>query len=325
MAARSRLVGGLRRAAVLSTGRGIPRRRATSPLARHAGLRRGLSDPALGHLYVARRHDLSPPGPRPRPSLARTARGLPRAHAVGRLAERSRGRPALGSHRRAPRLVAPAPARPFPATLDGAGEATPGRGGDPRVHHPHSPRPCPRRPRAGLPQRGRATRRPRDSNGNSRAPHPRRLRARRLLARPAARAPRDGAAAGLGRLVAQRARGSDRHAPAAPRPLRRLGARGLADEAQRFTRRARPMARAIRAGAEPRDRAGRRPLPAARPHVAPRGPPDGQPAARPDPRGLARARRARAAPSALSRLGHRPRRHRGLLPCSRRRIDRSRP
>ena len=51
----------------------------------------------------------------------------------------------------------------------------------------------------------------------------------------------------LGALV-----GPDRHAAAAPRPLRRLGARGLADEARRFTRRARPMARAIRAGAEPR-------------------------------------------------------------------------
>ena len=73
-----------------------------------------------------------------------------------------------------------------------------------------------------------------------------------------------------------------------------------------------------------RDRAGRRRHPAARPHVASRGPPDGQPAARPDPRRLARARRGRAAPSAVSRLGHRARRHRGLLPCSPRRIGRSR-
>ena len=50
-------------------------------------------------------------------------------------------------------------------------------------------------------------------------------------------------------------------------------------------------------------------------HVASRGPPDGQPAARPDPRRLARARRGRAAASAVSRLGHRARRHRGLRPA----------
>ena len=86
--------------------------------------------------------------------------------------------------------------------------------------------------------RRRGARRPPRSNGSGRAPHARRRRPRRLLARPAARAPRDGAAAGLGRLVARRARGSDRHAAAAPRPLRRLGARVLADEARRFTRRA---------------------------------------------------------------------------------------
>ena len=119
-------------------------------------------------LCAARRHDLSPPGPRPRPSLARAARGIPRAHAVGRLAERSRGRPALGPHRGAPRLVAPAPARPFPAAVDGAREAAPGRGADPRVHHPHPSRACPRRPRAGLPQRRRGARRPPRSNGTSR-------------------------------------------------------------------------------------------------------------------------------------------------------------
>ena len=75
------------------------------------------------------------------------------------------------------------------------------------------------------------------------------------------------------------------------------------------------MARAIRAGADRGDRAGRPRRPAARPHVASRGPPDGQPAARADPRRLARARRGRAAPSAVSRLGHRARRHRGLRPA----------
>src|SRR5215813_7878728 len=104
LALRSWLVGGLRRTLVLSTGRGVARRRAPFRLARRSRRDESVRGSPLDCVDAARHYHLRALEARARQRLARVAGRLRGADAVVGLAQRRRRGTALGADRGAPRL-----------------------------------------------------------------------------------------------------------------------------------------------------------------------------------------------------------------------------
>src|SRR5262249_22908468 len=144
LALRSWLVGGLRRAPVLSTGRGVARRRAPFRLAGRSPRDGRVRGSPLDRVDAARLYNLRAFEARARQRLARVAGRLRGADAVIGLAQRRRGGIAVGADRGAPRLGRVAPRRTLARRL--------GRGRAPRATR----RRAPNRPRYPPPSRSRA-------------------------------------------------------------------------------------------------------------------------------------------------------------------------